>query len=428
MGVDRVGPDDLMQRALDVGPLPMHVGAVLVFDAPVDVGAARRVLGERIAAVPRMRQRLVRTPFGCGGPIWVDDVAFDLGRHVTEVACPPPGDEGALLDTAVRWYIRDLPPDRPLWRATLVTGLADRRSALVLVVHHMLADGVGGLALLAGLADGAPVVVGHFPRPRPARRALAADAWRSRVGAIARTLTALRTLRPATRELGGAPRAAICSLNQRLHPRLRVAPVRADLQRLLVAARARGGTLNDAVLAAVAGALGALLARRGEDARHLVISVPVTGRSESGPGVRVVNRVGVMPVNVPTTGPKRVERIAEITRARKGAARGSSTALTRPAFRLLAAIGVLRWLIRRQRRVNTFVSNVRGPERPLALFGAEVTEILPLGIVSGNVTVAFTVLSYAGRVTVTIAADPVACPDLDELRALLQGELDDLAG
>ena len=428
MGVDRVGPDDLMQRALDVGPLPMHIGAVLVLGDPVDVGTAWRVLGERITAVPRMRQRLVRTPVGCGGPIWVDDVAFDLSRHVTEVACPPPGDEAALLDAAVRSYTRDLPPDRPLWRATLVTGLADRRSALVLVVHHTLADGVGGLALLAGLADGTPPVARHFPRPRPSRRALAADAWRSRVGALSRTLSALRTLRPATRELGGTSRATTCSLNQRLHADLRIATVRADLHRLLTTARDRGGTLNDAVLAAVAGALGALLARRGEEVRHLVISVPVTGRSESGPGVRVVNRVGVMPVNVPTTGPQRVERIAEITRARKGAARGSSTVLTRPAFRLLAAVGVLRWFIRRQRRVNTFVSNVRGPERQLRLLGAEVTEILPLGIVSGNVTVAFTVLSYAGTVTVTIAADPVACPDLDELRALLQTELDGLVG
>lgn len=175
MGVDRVGPDDLMQRALDVGPLPMHVGAVLVLGAPVDLGMVRRVLGERIGAVPRMRQRLFRTPLGCGGPIWVDDVAFDIGRHVTAVECPPPGDEAALLDTAVQWYTRDLPADRPLWSATLVTGLA----------------------------DGTPTATGAFPRPRPSRRALAADAWRSRVSALTRTLTALRTL-PSRRSCSSA--------------------------------------------------------------------------------------------------------------------------------------------------------------------------------------------------------------------------------
>ena len=429
MGVDRVGPDDLMQGALDVGPLPMHVGAVLVLGAPVDLDGVRRALGERIAAVPRMRQRLVRAPLGCGGPIWVDDVAFDLSRHVTAVACQPPGDEAALLEAAVRGYTRVLPTGRPLWRATLVTGLADRRSALVLVVHHMLADGIGGLALLADLADGTPTVAGPFPLPRPSRRALAADAWRSRATVLTRTLSALATLRPATRELGRAPRAATCSLNQRLHPRLRIAVVRSDLQGVLTAARGRGGTLNDAVLAAVAGALGALLTMRGENVRQLVISVPVTARSDaSAPDARVVNRVGVMPVTVPTTGPQRVERVAEITRARKGAARGSSSALTRPAFRLLASVGVLRWLVRRQRMVNTFVTNVRGPEQRFAFVGAEVTDVIPLGTVSGNVTVAFTVLSYAGVLTVAVAADPVACPDLDALQARLQLELDGLAG
>jgi WS/DGAT/MGAT family acyltransferase len=428
--VERVSPDDLMQRALDVGPLPMHVGAVLVLGSAVDLDRARQGLGERIGAVPRMRQRLVRTPLGCGGPIWVDDVTFDLSRHVTALGCPSPGDEAALLEVAVQSYTRELPMDRPLWRATLVTGLAEGRSALVLVVHHMLADGFGGLAMLSGLADGSPTIARPFPRPRPSRRALAADAWRSRLSGLRRSLAALGTLRPAARELGGAPRAAACSLNRRLHPRLRVVLVRADLARVLAAARSRGGTLNDAVLAAVGGALGNLLELRGEDVRHLVISVPVTGGSPdaSAPDARVVNRVGVMPVAVPVAGPRRLERIAEITRARKSAARGSSSALTRPAFRMLAAIGALPWLIRRQRMVNTFVTNVRGPERRLALLRAEVTDIIPLGTVSGNVTVAFTVLSYAGTMTVAIAADPVACPDVDGLRALLQGELDDLVG
>ena len=96
-------------------------------------------------------------------------------------------------------------------------------------------------------------------------------------------------------------------------------------------------------------------------------------------------------------------------------------------FRALAALGILRPLIRRQTMVNTFVTNVRGPQARPTFAGATAADIIPLGIVRGNVTVAFTVLSYAGTLTVGIAAEPTACPDLDDLQELLQAGLDELA-
>ena len=100
--VDRASPADLMQLAADVGPAPMHTGAVLVLGTGpgFSVEQARRLLGERIAAVPRLRQRLYRAPPGCGRPFWADDPAFDLCHHVRQVPCPAPGDQRALLDVA----------------------------------------------------------------------------------------------------------------------------------------------------------------------------------------------------------------------------------------------------------------------------------------------------------------------------------------
>jgi len=428
--IERVSADDLMQKALEVGPLPMHIGAVLVLDGELDLAGVRATMTERIGALPRMRQRMVRAPLGCGRPIWLDD-DVDMARHIRAVRCPAPGDERALLETAVACYTQPLPTDRPLWCAVLVTGLAAGRSALVLVVHHVLADGIGGLGLLAGLVDGAPTPMPQaFPRPRPSRRRLAADAWVGRWRGLARLPAGLRTLRPAAAELGsgGRPRAAHCSLLHRLEPRLRIAVAQVPLEEFHQFARAHGATVNDAVLAAVAGALGELLARRGEDVGHLVISVPVTARTSSTPGA-MGNRVGIMPVTVPTGGDgvRRLEQVAAVTRARKSSSRGSSAALSRPVFRVLAALGILRPLIRRQTMVNTFVTNVRGPQARPTFAGATVADVIPLGIVSGNVTVAFTVLSYAGTLTVGIAAEPTACPDLDDLQELLQAGLDELA-
>ena len=406
-----------MQKALEVGPLPMHIGAVLVLDGELDLAGVRATMTERIGALPRMRQRMVRAPLGCGRPIWLDD-DVDMARHIRAVRCPAPGDERALLETAVACYTQPLPTDRPLWCAVLVTGLAAGRSALVLVVHHVL-------------VDGAPTPMPQaFPRPRPSRRRLAADAWVGRWRGLARLPAGLRTLRPAAAELGsgGRPRAAHCSLLHRLEPRLRIAVAQVPLEEFHQFARAHGATVNDAVLAAVAGALGELLARRGEDVAHLVISVPVTARTSSTPGA-MGNRVGIMPVTVPTGGDAvhRLEQVAAVTRARTSSSRGSSAALSRPVFRALAALGILRPLIRRQTMVNTFVTNVRGPQARPTFAGATVADVIPLGIVSGNVTVAFTVLSYAGTLTVGIAAEPTACPDLDDLRELLQAGLDELA-
>jgi diacylglycerol O-acyltransferase len=118
--VDRASPADLMQFATDVGPAPMHVGAVLILGAGPGVGApeAQRLLGERIGAVPRLRQRLRRAPPGCGRPFWADDPAFDLRHHVRQLPCPAPGDERALLDVAAAATGEPLPRARPLWSAT----------------------------------------------------------------------------------------------------------------------------------------------------------------------------------------------------------------------------------------------------------------------------------------------------------------------
>jgi diacylglycerol O-acyltransferase / wax synthase len=98
--VDRASPADLMQLATDVGPT--HVGAVLILGSRPGFSAqqAGRLLGERIHAVPRLRQRLRRAPPGCGRPFWADDPAFDLRHHVRQLPCPPPGDERALLEVA----------------------------------------------------------------------------------------------------------------------------------------------------------------------------------------------------------------------------------------------------------------------------------------------------------------------------------------
>jgi diacylglycerol O-acyltransferase / wax synthase len=155
--IERVAPAELMFLALQAPTVPEQFGAVLVLQprGMFDVRRAVSVLDRRVRTIPRLRQRIMKVPPGYGGPVWVDDADFDIERHVEQITCPSPGDESALLEVAARLVTRPLPLDPPLWTACLVTGLADGRVALVVVVQHALADGIGGLAVLGALVDGA---------------------------------------------------------------------------------------------------------------------------------------------------------------------------------------------------------------------------------------------------------------------------------
>ena len=106
--IERTSPTDLVQLASDLPGSPMQVAAVLVLGAASgpELTAVRHAIGQSIHAVPRLRQRLIRTPFAGGRPIWVDDPDFDIRHHVGAVRCPAPGDETALFGVVA---------DRVMW-------------------------------------------------------------------------------------------------------------------------------------------------------------------------------------------------------------------------------------------------------------------------------------------------------------------------
>ncbi len=420
--IERASPDDLMSLAPGHRGPPMQVGAVVVLDtsAGFDAATVERQIALRSRRVPRLRQRLVTVPWGCGRPMWSGSAGGGAHEQVETVRCPEPGGDVGLLALAAEVVCRPLPREQPLWRAVVVTDVEVGRAAVVLVLHHVLADGVGALAVLSALTDqdGSEAVElppTRLPAAFPSRRQLMSEALRDKGARLGSLPASSRRLRAALRSIRplAAPHAAASSLNQVTGRRREFAVVEADLAPLSRAAHVHDATVNDVLLLAVATALHDLLASRGERVADLVLSMPVSERRQTV-SAHLGNHSGVVAIAVATVGDPGhlLDDVRTATRRAKAAPAGASTAVLAPLFRALAAVGLLRWYTMRQRRIHTFVSNLRGPGSTLTLTGCPITRIVPLSLGAGNVTVSFTALSYAGRLTIGICADPDTCPDL----------------
>src|SRR5690606_12133068 len=131
-----------------------RIGAVAILaGAPGDRVDFQRALARRIDALPRLRHRIERSPWGVTAPVWVPDETFDLGHHLTWAALPRPRDEAALWEYAANTMGRRLDRDHPLWHLTVVEELADERWAVILSAHHSMVDGVSGISLLQKICD-----------------------------------------------------------------------------------------------------------------------------------------------------------------------------------------------------------------------------------------------------------------------------------
>ncbi len=418
----------------------MHVAAIARVDGASLLDAAGRLrldevradLEQRLYLAPRLRQVLVCPRPGLGSPAWADDARFDIRRHVRARPVPAPGDEAALLAVCSELNEPPLDRSRPLWELWLLPGLADSNVGLLFRLHHAVADGVAAIALMGalfGATPNTPAPPGPAWRPASAPGAwqLFTDSWRRHADAVAATAFGLRHPAAVVRSAGARARQLRLIAGEGLAPRVswnrpagtrrRLFLLRADLASAKAVAHAHGGTVNDLVLAAVAGGARQLLAGRGELRPGMVLKATVAAAArDPGDLAPSGNRAAIMLVPLPVSDPdpaRRLAQIARLTRARK------RYRPYQPAARFAQRAMV--WVMPRQRLVNLFTSNLPGPPEPLYLAGARVLELYQVGVVQGNVTVAVGVLSYAGQLNITVLGDADAVPDL---KAFAEGAVD----
>jgi WS/DGAT/MGAT family acyltransferase len=441
--IDRARPDDVLHLAVDRGRVPMAIGALLVLEPGRRPRAdkVRATLLHRAAGVPRLAQRLATTPPGAGRPVWLDAGSDVLAELVDGLVVPTSGtaEPGAvsreLLDATADLVMHRLTPERPLWRARLLLDSGGGVLGIAIVAHHVLADGMGGLAVLGALADGGPAgpvrPAERLPEARPPWRDLARDAWTGRLPGLRTPGTAVRRVGGGLDELGlrrphGAER---CSLLAPSSGRRRLAVCHVELAGTLASARTRNATVNDLVVTAVTGALVRLLERRGERIGELVVSVPVSRRRQ-GDAASLGNATGVVPVRVPAVvdAQERLTSLLQQEARVRSTGRGGSAAVLTPLFRTLAAVGAFQAFVDHQHLVHTFVTNLRGPAERLSFAGSPVAAVVPVAVNPGNVTLSFDVLSYAGTLGITVVADPVRVPENDWFRDVLEEELRAVVG
>lgn len=424
MKLARLRMDQLANAWVGDSNTPFQLGLLGVFAAGPwarrDGTVAADDLGSALAArareVPQLRRRILWTRWGEGRPAWVEDPAFDAAHHIG-CATLPPGED--LPTWAANRCLRPLDLEQPLWRMDVVGGLPQGRFAVLVVVHHILADGLLGARIAGVLFDASAdaVVVPSpavRPPPLPSHRDLVRDrATQVRAGRRHASSATEPTASPGRHRVAGIRDAlegfrtplATTSLPRRVGARRRLVVSTVELELVQRIGNELGGTVNDVVLAAVTDGLRDLLLGRGEplDGVFLRTTVPVAAGGEG-------QAMGMLLVDLPVgeADPlRRWELIRAATTTGKARLRAYGSDITDLLhLPLPLARAVVRWGRRLgSSRVNLSVSNVRGPSDPLWLAGASLLEALPIAPLVPLVPVSVAALSYAGSLGVTVNAD-----------------------
>jgi diacylglycerol O-acyltransferase / wax synthase len=456
---DRLSALDVSFLYLEEPTTPMHVGGLAVFQPPeegFDYDRLVALIEGRISLVPRYRQKIRSVPGHLANPVWVDDADFDVTFHVRRSALPKPGSDAQLRDLVGRLMSRRLDRNRPLWEMYLVEGLRDGRIAVVTKTHHAMVDGVSAVDIGQVILDvtRTPRDVPDdlwMPRPPPGVVGLVTDAVTDIVRRPTAVLDAVRmglldVRTTATRlvgAIGGLAAAARIAarpapdtpLNVPIGEQRRFGVARTELDDYKRVRKAHGGTVNDVVLATVAGALRGWLLSRGEavtGGTTIRAMVPVSVRPVQEQA-SLGNKVSSYLIDLPVGEPDPVVRLSQVSFAMKahkesGQSVGADALVALSGFAppTLHSLGARAANGFSRRLFNLVVTNVPGPQFPLYAAGAQMLEMFPVVPLAKGQGLCIGLTSYNGGVYYGLNADRDALADVDVIGSLLEESLAEL--
>jgi diacylglycerol O-acyltransferase / wax synthase len=415
----------------------LAVGGISVMEGPMpDYDSLTAAIAERILKVPRFRQVLHTHLLDLGPPEWVEDPNLDVSHHIHRAALPHPGDDETLYRFAADIMERRLDRERPLWECWIIEGLADGRWAMLMKIHHCIADGIATMHMISGLSDdgegdtfATEIRAANEPSGKPFRLpsvSLNPLNWASGMWHLATSATSAAALavEGAIEITAGLMRpAAPSSLAGPITTMRRYSAARVPLADVTEISHKSGATLNDVALAAITASYRAALIRRGEQPRRnsLRTLVPVSIRSNDAVDV-TDNRVSAMLPFLPVEKEDPTEQLQAVHR-RLTRTKGSGQRQAGGIF--VAAANVIpfpltAWAVRAltrlpQRGVVTLATNVPGPCQRLRVMGREVVRVLPIPPIALQLRTGIAIVSYADELVFGITADYDATPDVDEL-------------
>lgn len=447
-----MGSADAAWLRMDGPANPMVINALIRFEDPLEIGALTDVLQRRlVGAYPKfeMQPAAGRLPLGGAlprlaplpaiGPSWTPDPRFAIDRHVHRVALPSPGGEAELRELVSDLVSVPLPDDRPPWQANLIEG--QDGTAVLMRMHHCIADGIALAQVLLSLTDSADEPAGDPPPSHaPAE---------PHGGGIAHQLS---TLAHHGAEAALHPRrlAALAATGARemeILAKLLLLPSESgdtvlsgtrrvgwspaiDLDLVKTVAHRHRATVNDVLLAAVAGAMRTQLRQLESGPARMTAIVPFNLRPAEEPlPPELGNRFGLVFLALPVGEADRRRRLALVKDRMNAIKRSPEGPLT---YSVLQAMGAVPTSIE-QRLVQLFsakgtavITNVPGPSRPRLLAGARVKSLAIWAPASGSVGMSVSLFSYCGEVSVGLLADTGVLADpqraaqqvADEIHAL----------
>jgi WS/DGAT/MGAT family acyltransferase len=434
----------------------MHIGGLTIVEGPPPaMEEFLEQIRRRLHLVPRYRHKLACTALDAGRPVWVDDPNFNLDYHVRHTALPAPGTFEQLQDLTARIFSQQLDRSKPLWEMWLVEGLEDDHFALITKTHHSLIDGIAGVDLATVLFDLSPDPPAMASSGRPWRphtepgtaQLLVAGMLgavrtgmtlaESAVEALAHPDRALASAREAAEGVGELVWAALnpapeTPLNVPIGPHRRFVAVTGELADFKAIKNVFGGTVNDVVLALVAGALRNFMISRGQRTEGLEMRalVPVSVRTEAEHhhgGNRIVVMRGPLPIYISDP----LDRLRFVSKAMAGLkeskqAIGAEVIAGAQNFAPPTILAQASRLNFSTRLFNLIVTNVPGPQFPLYVLGREMLQAIPVAFLPENHALAIAIMSYNGQLNFGLLGDFDALPDVDVIAEGISEELANL--
>ncbi len=458
--MERLSPDDERILRLESDVIAGHTLKVAIVDPPADEGPptlelVRRRVQSRLEGLRRARQRLAATPFGVAAPAWIDDAGFDIRRHV-RLAPEPVHDRADLIALAGKVMAERLDHSRPLWCIDYAGPLDDGRIALVIRIHHCMADGVTALRFLSRVLwdddeDGRDSGGGDRwePEPEPGPLRLLAAGVRSRVRDVGGTVSrsARAAVSPARwRESGGElvalpgalrrelwPLGADTAFDRRIGGDRELAFTSCSLAALRRIERAAGEhvTINDVVLAMVAGAIRRWLQVHHEHMETTRVQIPVSMHHRDEDGDSLGNRDSFLFCDLPISEPDPRARLLAINAQTRSRKEHHDPDELYSFFHSLSHVRPLYDAVARfasgPREFALSVSNVPGPREPVSLLGGNVAELYSAAEPADRHALRASALSLAGRMGLGFCTDPGAVPGVADLAKGLDEALAELS-